>query len=116
METTDKSEIIEKNYEASFELLKSKGLTLNEILSVRNSFVNWEKQFDENVEYNTRHRHYKAKDFHVSYIFKTEKEAKFINALTQLSPSADRQKILQVFGIVLKLLDIHSDYAFDRDH
>lgn len=121
MKPETEKEFIERNerYESAFKLLAEKGLTLGERMKVRNAFAEWGESFPRNVE--TRRPRGSEEKYYISTIpalanigFGTEREVEFFNALYELSPESDKQKLLTVLGIVTKLLGVESDYSFEH--
>lgn len=100
-----------ENYEAAFKLLQEKGINFREIINIRKAFADWGKEFDENIEYNHKQNTYSSKKGK-GYCFSKEEEVKFFNALIDFSSNSDPEKIIQVMSIVMKLLDIESEWSF----
>jgi hypothetical protein len=120
MKPETEQQAIERNerYESAFKLLTEKGLTVGERMKVRKAFIEWGESFPRNVE--TKRQRGSEEQYYISTIpalsgvgFGTEKEAEFFNALYELSPESDKQKLLTVLGIVTKLLGVESDYSFE---
>ena len=110
MNNQEKTEIA-NNYESAMGQLKDKGFTLGESFSIRKAFTQWGAQFDNSIQLHHLSSTYISTRIK-NYGFTTEKEAKFANALLDLAPEANPEKLLQVMGIVTKLLDVESDYTF----
>lgn len=99
------------NYEAAWKLLEEKGLNFGERMKIRKAFSDWSKGFDENIEHDHKHNTYSSKK-KKGYGFSKEEEVKFFNALLDFSPNSDTEKIIQVMSIVMKLLDVESEWSF----
>lgn len=99
------------NYEAAWKLLEEKGLNFGERMKIRKAFSDWGKGFDENIEHDHKHNTYSSKK-KKGYVFSKEEEVKFFNALIDFSPNSDTEKTIQVMSIVMKLLDIKSEWSF----
>lgn len=99
------------NYEAAWKLLEEKGLNVGERMKIRKAFSDWGKKFDENIEHDHKHNTYSSKK-KKGYGFSKEEEVKFFNALLDFSPNSDTEKIIQVMSIVMKLLDVESEWSF----
>lgn len=102
---------VDFNYNAACNLLKEKEFTIGEIIKIRKAFSDWGKGFDENIEHNHKHNTYSSKK-RKGYGFSKEEEVRFFNAIIDFSPNSDTEKIIQVMGIVMKLLDIESEWSF----
>lgn len=109
-EQSEKSEI-NANYEKAISQLRDRGFDLKEMIDIRNGIQKWCAKFDDTIKHNSKHNCYESNRIN-NYAFGTEKEAKFANALLDLAPDANPEKLLQVMGIVTKLLDVDSDYIF----
>lgn len=48
------------------------------------------------------------------YCFNTKSEAAFIGALKDFAPNSDDEKLIQVFSIISKLLNVESVYEFNK--
>ena len=111
---------IERNerYDSAFKLLTEKGLTVGERMKVRKAIIEWGESFPRNVE--TKRQRGSEEKYYISTIpaltnigFGTEREAEFFNALYELSPETDKGKLLDVLGVVVKLLNVESEYEFN---
>jgi hypothetical protein len=100
------------NHELAWKLLGEKGLTFSERMKVRNAFTTWARGFSADVEKVPNSEWYKNKNVG-HYCFDTEAEAEFVGALAKFATDANIEKIIQVMSIVIKLLDVKSDYRFN---
>ena len=81
------------------------------IKSSKNRGKRYLTEFDENIEHDHKHNTYSSKK-KKGYGFSKEEEVKFFNALLDFSPNSDTEKIIQVMSIVMKLLDVESEWSF----
>jgi hypothetical protein len=100
----------------AWKLLLDKDLSMSERMQIKNAFANWGKI--NLVDYTKKNIDIEDR-FYVStlgncglYGFSSEKEVKFFNALHELVPQAFLDKKIEVMKIVMKLLDVPSEYTF----
>jgi hypothetical protein len=111
-EQSNTTESTDFNYESAWKLLSEKGLTFSEKIKVRNALTTWARSFSPDVEKVPNSEWYKNKNVG-HYCFDTEAEAEFVGSLAKFAPDANIEKIMQVMSIVIKLLDVKSDYRFN---
>lgn len=105
---------IKDDLQEIWEFLSTKGLSLRDKMKVRNVF---QKQGIE--LYHNRIRQAKGGKYFESekikgFLFSTEDEAKFIEALQEFSPETNTEILFQVLGIVSKLLNKETEWIFNR--
>lgn len=94
-----------------WEMMSEKGLSLSEKMRIRHCISEWARLRDPNVEQDYKYNVYSNKNFR-GYNFNTEKEAEFIGAMSKYFNTANKEKIIQAFAILNKLMDVESDYKF----
>lgn len=103
-------EIVAKSRE-TWAMLKNKGLSFSEIHAVRTAFVNYGMTIEKDIEYDRKGGYYKGAA--LNYASTKKSDIQLLNILHQLAPDADEQKLVLVLGIVVKMLDVDSDYTFN---
>jgi len=94
-----------------WKLMGKKGLTTGERIQVRKAISDWAYQTNPNVEYDHKHNVYRNKQV-AGYYFDREEEAEFIGALAKFIPNADKEKLIQVMSMMLKLFDVESAWVW----
>jgi len=97
-------------WDEAYGLLKEKGFSLGEIINIRNAFAEWGKTFDKDIKHDHKYNYFSSEKAK-GYAFHKE-EAKFFNALIDFSPNSNKEKLIQVMSIVMKLLNIESVWTF----
>jgi hypothetical protein len=107
----DQTETLDDRSQRAWKLLSDKDLPWKERHFVRNTFAQWGKENLNDIEFKN--------DYYVStkpelsgYAFTKEAEVKFLNALHEFSPSTPKDKLIKVMEILMKLLDIESEWKF----
>ena len=95
-----------------WKLMGEKGLTLGERMQVRKAISDWAYQSNPNVEYDHKHNVYRNKQV-TGYCFDRKEEAEFIGALVKFIPNADKEKLIQVMSMILKLFDVESAWTWN---
>jgi len=111
------------NYSTAFRTLLKSGLSLTECITIRDAIMAMDKTMHdvEEVKFTTDPQtYYKSTKKGVcdTHIFSTEEEVISVDALKEFASNASTETLLTVLGIVMKLLNIDSTYAFNstEDH
>jgi len=94
-----------------WKMMSEKGLSLSEKMRIRHSVSEWARLSDPDIEQDHKYNIYRNKNFK-GYNFSTEKEAEFIGAMSKYFNTTNKERIIQAFAILNKLMDAESDYKF----
>lgn len=94
--------------------LSKKGLSLSDKLKIRGVFEKeGVRKFHNRIRQARGSKYFESEKIK-GFLFSTEDEAKFIEALQEFSPETNTEILLQVFGIVSKLLNKNTEWEFNR--
>ena len=106
--------ISERNEEA-WKMLEEKGFTIQERMKIRKAFMDFGVDISESskIKKDGINGEYFKNENVEGYLFSNEKEAIFVEHLFKFVPeNADKDKVLEIMSIIIKLFDIKSDWAY----
>lgn len=96
--------------EEMFNILLSKGLTLQEVLKTRRIFMDYGRTINFAVKQDGEY--WKNENF-TGHLFTTEKEAEFIEHLQKMFSEISKEGIVRLLGILLTLTGSDSECKFE---
>lgn len=103
----------EERYLSEWKFLQEKGLNVRDLMRVRKAFGEWGVENMQEVEFIGKFNCYTSTISGLKgYSFDTAEEVKLLNALHKFAPDIKPDKLVQVFSMVLKLVDSKSEWSF----
>lgn len=103
-------ENIDDQQKEMWDLLLSKGLTLQETLKTRRIFMEFGRSYNPAVKEDKKY--WKNENF-TGYLFTSEKEAEFVEHLQNMFTEISKEGIVKLLGVLLTLTGSDSEWKFE---